>query len=586
MFCRILFIKRDFFKPVLAVFLIFTCSASLLGQKENYRSIIGKPYGERQLFLLRNFYINDGLRSDSVRYFNEVARLLKLAKENNDLELILECDFLKYNYLSSKHYRDYIPEMEHFLTKVDKNKIRQLQARARQAIGFHYYYELSDYLKAYSYFKDSYSYIRQLSVEELPDKQELLYNIAFVYYNIGYEFQALKYLDQAEELDNNYYNTLECNIINTKGLIYKKEGNISGALVNFKKTLSLAKKINSDIWVRIAKNNIAGILSDQKDYAAAKEFLDELPKPDSVQSEETGRVKARHRMLLGKIYAAENDWPSFFIETKELKLLDKKFKLPIELKKDIYHLISIEYRQNGNFEQAYFYNEKVLEFADNYYKLKNNEGLKQALEKEKIESLMQEQLKTEHQKKLNSRTQALMAVIMCLIMVFSAILLKRQKKAFTRQKQEVESELSEANEKLLELVADLKYRNKEVEAYEEELAKIYKDFPKEGRKTTERKKTLEELLSKPIMTDTKWMVFKRTFDQAHPDYHDKLQKAIPSISMAEIRYMYLRKLKLTPKEIAFVLGVSQGSIRQYKHRIRCKVSPEIHSDFETFLDEI
>jgi len=97
---------------------------------------------------------------------------------------------------------------------------------------------------------------------------------------------------------------------------------------------------------------------------------------------------------------------------------------------------------------------------------------------------------------------------------------------------------------------------------------------------------MEVYISKPIMTDSKWVVFKRAFDKIHPDYYKKLQQAIPSISPAEIRYMYLRKLNLSPKEIAFVLGISQGSIRQYKHRIRAKIELKENQNLDEFLDNI
>src|SRR5690606_11303029 len=127
---------------------------------------------------------------------------------------------------------------------------------------------------------------------------------------------------------------------------------------------------------------------------------------------------------------------------------------------------------------------------------------------------------------------------------------------------------------------------KEVQAFEEELQQLYNEINKDDSRINEKQKTLEDLLSKPILTDTKWVVFKRAFDRVYPDYYQKTQAAIPNISPAETRYMYLRKLNLTAKEIAYVLGISQGSIRQYKHRIRTKIQLEPTIDVEEFLDNI
>jgi len=579
-------ISFSLFKPYFIFLLLWLCLPSANGQGLDYHEIAGKTYGERQFFLLKNFYINDDLRADSVAYFNEVSKLLQVAEENDDEELVLECSFLKYNYLSSRNYPAYIPEMEDFLKEVDRREIRQLQARTRQAIGFHYYFEKNDFGKAYVYFKDSYPYIQDLPIEELPDKQELLYNIAFINYNIGYEFKSLEFLDEAEKLDNNYYTALECNITNTKGLIYKRRDDWEKALSSFEQVLARAAEIKNDTWIRIAKNNIAEILIDHGNFSKAEEFLSDFPEMDHRLHQEEGIIEANRLLLLAKIRESQNDETAFSETIGQLELLNRKLSIPLKMKKDIYRLISTERKQRGNFTEAYSFIDSAMDYAAEYHKLKDDEGLKRALEKEKIESLIQEQLKAENQRKLANRTQILLAVISCLIIGISVVLLKRQRTIYTKQKQEVESELNEANEKLSELVSDLKHSNREVEAYEKELENLYQSQDGTENHVMERKRILEELLSKPIMTDTKWVIFKRAFDKVYPDYNTRLQKEIPGISTAETRYMYLRKLKLAPQEIAFILGVSQGSVRQYKHRMRHKVNADFQPDFDEFLDGI
>lgn len=538
------------------------------------------------MFLFDKFYLNHDLRADSAKYFQEVEKLSKVAEKAKDRELILETEFLKFNYLSSKNYTDYLKEIKEFLEEVDKSSITQLQARVRQAMGLHYFYEKNNYGEAYIYLNDSYSFLQKLSVEELPDKQELLYNIGYVNYMIGYDAKALKFLDEAEDLTNNYYSTLECNITNTKGLIYEQSGNYEKAMENFHAVYDLGKKIKNDIWMRVAKNSIANVLITQKKYDEALKFLNGYPELNANDSEETGVVVARKLMLLGKVYLVKEKWNQLSEITPELKNLLNLYKIPLRIRKEIYPLLAADEEKKGNFREAYFYKDSALILANDYFKLRNDQGLKQTLEKERIEELLKEQMKTEHQQRITLITRVSLLVILVLIIALSIVIFIRQKEKFKKKRLEVEFELSESKSKLADLLGDLKSKDKEVQAFEEELEQLYQNIDKDENQINEKQKTLEALLSKPIMTDNKWLIFKRSFDRVNPGYFEKLQTKIPQISPAEIRYMYFRKLNLSSKEIAYVLGISQGSIRQYKHRIRAKIELNPEQNIDQFLDNI
>lgn len=583
---QVVFVKTELLKPILLSFLLSFICLNVNGQNPDYESIAGKSYADRHLFLFYNFHTHYKVGTDSASYFQRVAKLAEVARRTRDKELELEAEFLKYIFLSSRDYPGYLPEMNSLLEKVDREQITQLQARVRQAIGFHYFYEKNNYGEAYFYINDSYPYLQKLSIEELPDKQELLYNIGYFNYMIGYDTKALMFLDKAEDLTNNYYKTLECNITHTKGLIYEQSGNYEKAMENFHAVYELAQSIKNDIWIRVAKNSIANVLIIQNQYDRALEFLNEYPELNANDSEETAVVVARKLMLLGKIYTAQEKWDKLSEVTPELKGLLTAINIPLMIKKEIYRLLAVDEEKKGNFREAYFYKDSALIITNDYFKIKNDLGLKQTLEKERIEELLKEKMKTEHQQKVTLITRISLLVILVLIIVLSIVIFIRQKEKFKKKRLEVEFELSESKAKLADLLSDLKSKDKEVQAYEHELERLYQNIDKDEGKINEKQKTLEALLSKPIMTDSKWLVFKRSFDRINPGYFEKLHKKIPNISPAEIRYMYLRKLNLTPKEIAYVLGISQSSIRQYKHRIRAKIELDSEENINQFLDSI
>ena len=98
--------------------------------------LLNKRYSERQPLLIERFYYHSE-KKDSVRYFNEIMRLRELAIQYNDRELELETYYMKLNYLSSRGYKNYIPELTQLMQKADDENIFQLQIRTRQALGFH-----------------------------------------------------------------------------------------------------------------------------------------------------------------------------------------------------------------------------------------------------------------------------------------------------------------------------------------------------------------------------------------------------------------------------------------------------------------
>lgn len=578
-------LRTNLLKPYLILFILIVLKYAG-AQTVDYKSITGKSYGERQLFLFNHFYSGTSFRQDSTKYFQEVGKLLAAARQVNDIELVYEAEFLRLNFLSSKKYPQYLSEAQQLLDKVDRQEITQLQARVRQAIGLHYLYEKDNFKEAYIYLTDSYPYLQKLSLNNLPDKQELLYNIAYVNYTIGYESKALKLLEEAEALENNYYPTLECNIKHTQGLIHEQNDNLNTAIDEFNKVLELSLQIKNTLWTRVAKNSIARVLLNQEKYEEALTYLTSPPELNTKESEEAIVVESRRLMLLGKVLIAQKRWEELSAITPTLKNLLTETKIPIRLRKEIYHVLAVNEEKKGNFKVGYFYKDSALTLANKYFKIKNDQGLKQTLEKERIEAVEKEKIYASHQRKIALITRTSLSVILLLIITGSALLFTKQKKKYKRKRKEVEDELTESKLKLNELLSDLKSKNKEVEAYEEELEKLHQNLYKDEDKISEKQKILETLLSKPMMTDSQWLVFKRAFDKVHPEYFMKLQKSIPNISQAETRYMYFRKLNLSPKEIAYTLGISQGSIRQYKHRIRSKININSEESLDHFLDNI
>ena len=88
----------------------------------------------------------------------------------------------------------------------------------------------------------------------------------------------------------------------------------------------------------------------------------------------------------------------------------------------------------------------------------------------------------------------------------------------------------------------------------------------------ERSQYLEQLANSTILTDEDWARFRGVFEKVHPGFIETEKSQHPGLTQAELRYLVLEKLGLGTHEMANVLGVSDGTIRQTRMRLRRKIA--------------
>lgn len=90
----------------------------------------------------------------------------------------------------------------------------------------------------------------------------------------------------------------------------------------------------------------------------------------------------------------------------------------------------------------------------------------------------------------------------------------------------------------------------------------------------ERSQYLEQLTNATILTDDDWVRFRSVFEKVHPGFIEAQKNEHPDLTQAELRHLVLEKLGLGTHEMANILGVSDGTIRQTRMRLRRKISPK------------
>lgn len=575
-------------------FVLYCLSAIFFTQSiwsQDYNSILNKNREEWHDYIHKKFYTNWELRNDSVAFFKEVSKLRKAAQKANDIQLILETDFLRLNYLSSKDYPNYLKEVDLLKQKVDQEGIEQLQARVRQAIALHHFYETRNYVKALENISDSYQYIKNLPPADSPDKQELLFNIGFIYYMIGYEYTALEYLDQAQKVPvGEYYPQLPLNIMNTKGMIYLAKDRVKEALEMFNQVHLIAERDKREIWIRVSMNNLAKTYYQQYQFNKALQYLRWEDFQDTSDLERLN-IQLKKQILLSFIYIATNKEERALIEIQKLEkiLSNHKTTKGIDDLEHIYYLRAYAENQKGAYKRAYELLDSALVLTNEAHQIKNAELIKKHEDKENIEKYFRHKTEIENQKKIN--TIIWVGAICVVVLLFIIFMISTQKqKILHRQKQiqlelekkQIEQELDQATQKLNRLTASFLEKNKEIQQYQEEL-RLMEQQPEKNEQIMERINHLNTLLSEAIITDEKWIQFKRAFEKVHVNFIARLKTKLPLLSEAEIRYVVLRKLNLSPKEIAALLGIQPDSIRLYRYRIRKKHHIENDATLEKII---
>jgi len=574
-----------------SIYVLMFCVFFYKSAAQDYNSIVNKDRKEWHKLLHKNLYTNEQLRKDSVAFFKEVDKLRTAAQKAKDAQLLLEAKFLKYNYLSSRNYSHYLEEMLELKKEIDKEQIPQLQARMAQALGFYYYYEVNRVEKAVESFAESYQYIKKTTLSDLPDKQEMIFNIALNYYLTGYYDTALEYLEIAKQYTNDYYPHLPLVIYNMQGMIYLDKNQLDNAILKFKEVESKARQENRILWVRIAQNSLANAYYLQGNYAKA--LAETNWTSDEPLTNENVPVVVKRQILRSDIYRDLKQPEKALVEIEKLEQIleenNKSIHERIERPEKILYLRAYAKGLKGEYEEGYALMSEALNEAHKFFTSRNSEQIKKAETKELIDKYFSQQKELEYVNKRNEIIRIGVTLIIILFLIIFYILFQRQRIVFKKRqlqleldKQRINQELETASERLEFLTQSLLDKNIELQNYQEELLQM-EQHNIDNSVITQRENHLRKLMSAAIITDEKWIEFKKAFEKVHSNFIDNLKRKLPHLTEAEVRYIVLRKLNLTPKEIAALLAIQPDSIRLYRYRIRKKHDIEDDSCLEKII---
>jgi len=547
--------------------------------------LLHKPYAAKYFYFdslwLNSYFHSTNAVSDSL------PKLEKWAMANKDPELSYKFRLIRYKVIitedHSKKNETVEKLLEELLVAITKNNMSYLLADVDQALGDYYWNIRNKYGFSLEYYIAAYQIYSKFSPEEFPCKQEYLNSLGNLYYSYEDYDNAINYLKEA-------VNTKSFNdrwlfpMNNALGLAYLKKNKYDSSELYFWEIYNRAKARNDSAWTGISTGNIGISYYMQGRYDEAKPMLQK----DIELSNATNMFKnaANSTYILAKIYCIEGKYASAeqillrAINTAEAKSFWHDYLLASHLYMQLHYV----YGGLGDYKKGHIYADSALWAKDSLTAQNNTLSLARSQEKIDFERHKLEVSKLYGQKKMQELISYCLIgsiVALCIIAILLVNKQKMKNNVLTNEKKMAEAERDIASRQLTDFTQHIQEKSLLIDQFTDEIARY-----KKSEENDIEDETLIKLQQSTILTDEQWEDFRSLFEKVHKGFFKRVKDKMPDLTPAEIRFIALSKLKLTPKEMAAILGISPNSIRNYRLRFRRKLGIDEDASIEDIADAI
>jgi tetratricopeptide (TPR) repeat protein len=359
---------------------------------------------------------------------------------------------------------------------------------------------------------------------------------------------------------------------NTIGLCYEKLGNYDQAFEAFDHSLRYAKKNQKTFWQGLVQGNRGDVFFKQGNYDSAQVLLNYDYKT-SVATENYDNAAnslqwlARITLLKGNAVQALN------MATEARQWLNRMPNADYDA--NLLYTFGLIYKNLGNPDSTFTYLEKYRNVHDAEEKrIADNRTEIVRLRLDNRDNVQKILTLNKEKKRIALIRNFIIALILSLAAVgylyFNRVRLKLKMK-----QQQFQAEAVYAREQLNLFTENLREKNKLVETLQEQL--LNKEL------NEEQIEHIHELSQHSILTDQDWEQFKVLFNKVYPAFLIDLKQKVSDITLAEQRMAALIKLKVTPKDAATMLGISQNSVYKSRQRLRQRLGLAEDDDLEIYF---
>ncbi len=519
-----------------------------------------KNVKEIEIFLKNNYksriYARYVMYTEAILFYNgnqagelskkRLSKTIKIANELKDEILLSEL----YSVYYEKEFHDHLTTLYH-----EEKAVKEQQRLGGDLLfpslykrNYHiaeHYYLIGDYKTSINYSKKTVAYLEKNISTDYKHYFFALDLLGESYNSINRPTEAIKLYEKLNTLGRDYY-------------IHK---NVS------KNTFPFHHSYHFD-WSIVAKGGLAKSLMLKGKNSLAKPLLEESLRGSLIQKLDHNETKVLN--LLGKIEFENENFPKsleYYKEALEVALICNSEKNEIIALEGIYK----NYNQIKVFDSAVDYQTQYFKRLKDRQEVANTikyYSIKSRLKNDSIKAAFVNASKTVEETK-NQRN--LIISIVLILGGISYVLYRKYSKKVSTTLLESENTIKLQELQLEESVREKEEVAEQLEKFKNKLAENYKIVNRIKNSSNNASEDLKELQKSTILTSEEWEDFKKLFSKVFPVFLEKLKIVNPNLSNAEIRYLCLVKLDLSPLEIASSLGVSPASLRVTWYRIRKKI---------------
>ncbi len=339
------------------------------------------------------------------------------------------------------------------------------------------------------------------------------------------------------------------------------------------------------IWKGVAEGGIAQGLFLQKKYDEAYPLLLQNIQ-SSVETKQFGDA-ALAQNTLAAINFIRKQYDSALSRWKQAYQWASQSS---ELQNNIYALQNIAdvYKLLGNYDSAYFYNDRYHIYKDTLQWQIDNSRLATINARIGYDNMQASLQEAQNMAATQKRLRNYILAAVALLAIFSGLLynryrlkqnlrqarLQKEKQAADREAEQARRQIADAQRQLGIFTKNISEKNQLIESLQSKL-------------NSDASFVAHTALSNfTILTEDDWLQFKESFEKVYPGFWRRLSQKMPELTTGEQRFMALSRLGMNNKEMAAATGVSPQSIRVTIFRLRKKINLPETDEIRTIAQNI
>jgi tetratricopeptide (TPR) repeat protein len=356
-------------------------------------------------------------------------------------------------------------------------------------------------------------------------------------------------------------------VLYNMGYLYQKQNKDTLAVEYYKQAINKGKAINNIIPVIFSLVNTSAIYLKYKEYAKARETINEAYK--LVPQNSSDNIMAEIYGVYSDIYMAEGKYDQALIAIEKGLAIAKSSHKSAYILQNYKRLASV-HQAMGNSSKAYKSLSRYTELSDSLNAMSSKVSIEQMVHGYELEMKdLQVASQIQQYEAGIFRRNAFIGVLACLLLV--GFLIYSRMNLILKAKQQ---QLKYYTRNLLE-------KSTIIEEISEELDAV-KNYPVAANEKMEK---FGQILRLKIHTDEDWENFKTAFEEVYPKFFGSLRYKYPDITASELRLAAITKLNLSIKEASTMLGISAESVKQSRYRLKKRMDIQDGSKLKDYLEQ-